>query len=116
MTRHVLVIFQTVDKADVLSCNYPRAFWLNWFNSTITLGEGARVGEKELLRYSNTSLYPISVIGLSTGWEADGDWEFSHMEGWCNCGVVVYTRVPSCCRVHSYPIVSSSCTLVYTCV
>ena len=70
-----------VEKTGVLSCLYPRAFWLNWFNSTITVGEGARVGDRELLRYSNTSLYPISVIAMSTGWEADGDWEFSHMEG-----------------------------------
>ena len=69
--------------ADTLSETEMRPFWVSWFNRTIRVGEGVTVGEGEFLSWSNATLYPISVVAISTGWEADGLWQISHMQGFC---------------------------------
>ena len=75
---------QTVSKSGVLSETEMRPFWVSWSNRTISVGEGTTVGEREFLSWSNSTLYPITFVAISTGWEATGLWQFSHLEGLSN--------------------------------
>lgn len=65
---------------DILSCETARPFWISWKGAFIEVGRGNLVGEGRFLSWQDPEPLGVSIVAVSTGWDAVGDWEFSLVE------------------------------------
>lgn len=70
--------------AGVVSCSAFRYFWLNWTDTTLRVGQGHIVGEKQLIEFSEDKgalLAAFRYMALRGGQGYDVEWEFSRTSG-----------------------------------
>lgn len=69
------------DTPDILTYDKLQSFWVSWSGGLIKVGEGHIAGEKEILQWQDPNPRSVHAITVSTGWGADGHWEFDSYEG-----------------------------------
>ena len=77
----LFICLQSKDTPDIVSNQELRAFWISWANYRLMVGYGAAIGKNMFLDYQESEPYPVTAISISTGWGAEGEWEFSDLEG-----------------------------------
>ena len=70
-----------METIDILNCDEQRQFWVTWMDDTIRVGEGAEIGQLEILLWPDPNLHPVFSVGLSTGYTATGQWIIGDIEG-----------------------------------
>jgi len=61
-----------VETPEVLNAGEYRGFWIRWYDNVITVG---REGEAAaFMSYDAPDLFPVSYVGVCTGWGASGSW------------------------------------------
>ena len=69
------------DTPNIVTYDKLQPFWLSWSGGLIRVGEGHIVGDRELLQWQDPNPRSVHDITVSTGWGANGHWEFDSYEG-----------------------------------
>jgi len=80
-------------------------FWVSWSMGNLKAGQGNLIDEKTIMKWTDSDPLSVSVISISTGWEATGIWELSNFQGNIT-NVLVYTITSIV-----YLILDNNCTL-----
>ena len=66
----------------ILDCQAFRPFWVRWVDNVLELGEGTHAGKRSIIKWEDTEdPHPVEALTISTGFDAEGVWEFSYVDG-----------------------------------
>lgn len=71
------------DTPDIVSSDQFRWFWVAWGNDAgwLEVGKGDILRQNPLLYTDIPDPQHLRYVGLSTGYDFDGDWEFHESQG-----------------------------------
>ena len=58
----------------LLSANEDKTFWATANYGLVVVGEGAEIGQNELMRWQDPEFHEPVYVGVMTGWGATGAW------------------------------------------
>lgn len=56
-------------------------FWVSWTFGHIKLGREHIVDEQVVMEWRDPDPMSVSIMSITTGWEAKGVWHFTNFEG-----------------------------------
>ena len=59
-----------------LNCLTSLPFWVSWFDGSVHVGSGSRVGQTEFMSVGNSNNIQIHFMAISTGFGSVGEWTF----------------------------------------
>ena len=87
----------SVQLAGIVSCSQARWFWASWDLGKLRFGLGRYAGERQLLMTDIP--YSPDSVGLSTGGNSNGTWEFTSTSG--TLPPANLYRAYTCCNQYS---------------
>ena len=83
----VFVANSQVNTPGILSCEEMRPFWVSWGGGLIKAGRGHLVDEDEIMSWQDSEPMTPATMSFTTGWGANGDWEFTNMQSKSSTGM-----------------------------
>ena len=61
----------------LMICDQLLPFWVSWSFGEIKVGQGNLIDEGTFMQWLDPDPMAVSIVSVSTGWEATGIWEFN---------------------------------------